>query len=302
MSLRDRSPGHDPLSPSSAPALDCDSTSELLHADVEDELSGALRAAVGAHLASCAKCRRARLALEDDRLSFLEAAVASPELPLGFAGRITRRLHREESARRTRLRRRWAISGLAAAGLIAALISPLLRREMAVAPVASSEAAPGLPSSSAERASPAREPLARPSRLGAPLVGGVPGALDEALRTIELSPTLVATVSTPSPRLAAATRGEARGAVVRSWSQVLGMAADLSERRRSGAREPSPRAARRDDPCRPDPNGNGQMDIEDLAYSCQLLVHGQPPAPLEPESVGAREDEVDCEGGLCLRV
>ncbi len=51
------------------------------------------------------------------------------------------------------------------------------------------------------------------------------------------------------------------------------------------------------EPCLPDPNADGKMDIEDIAYGLQVLYGAQPPDDLDPELLTL---DPECDG-FCLR-
>jgi hypothetical protein len=64
------------------------------------------------------------------------------------------------------------------------------------------------------------------------------------------------------------------------------------------------------DPCAPDPNKDGKTDINDVAYSCQVLMAGlagSPPAALAPASLHVPDaaegspSEADCLDEHCVR-
>ena len=47
------------------------------------------------------------------------------------------------------------------------------------------------------------------------------------------------------------------------------------------------------DPCEPDPNQDGKTDWNDVAYSFQVILSGQPPSPLDVSEVTLPDP--DCE-------
>jgi hypothetical protein len=77
-------------------------------------------------------------------------------------------------------------------------------------------------------------------------------------------------------------------------ADVIGIAVKLTPTRAPSP--PSPRTRDDDDPCRPDPNKDGKTDINDIAYSCQILIGGLSHASRHSlDSSDSAASDPDCE-------
>lgn len=276
----------------------CGRFAEALHPHVEGELDPIRTKLLEEHLAGCAACTRAEADLKMERLAFLEAAVETPELPDSFSEKVMERIRDVSRARRTRRRLRFA----AAAGLViflGAAGSLELFRSGPIEPgsppplLTSAPVAPP-PSTDHPRPPALRDEDARGGAL--PLVaspaakGSEKATLEEAAALHEVPrPGLIAFTSQGAPL--PGVRPESTPPVpVRTLGHVVGMVV------RMGQPHDAPG---RDDPCKPDPNKDGKTDLNDVAYSCQVLICGNLPSPLE--ALAAPADEADCDGP-CLRI
>jgi predicted anti-sigma-YlaC factor YlaD len=230
------------------PPVDCRWVAERLHAHVEGEAAPLESRLIRTHLQNCSDCRGLEQAFQNDRRFFLEAALDSPALPATFSKKVLRKIERMERDELRRKRKAYAgrmLGGAAAALVLAA--AGLFGLSFFRAP----ESPEGLRSARLAAVDPASTPV-RAS--GAPQLatredGGLLASVGEVAVAAEV--------------------------FVPSFHHVLSLASDLL---------PAVRAAEAltvDDPCRADPNKDGKTDIIDVAYSCQLLLVGEPPNTLE---------------------
>jgi len=262
--------------------LRCAEVRECLHRYVEGETEPFLSGLVEAHLSRCETCRGMRKRFEGERLWLLEVAIDTPQLSPNFRKKIRRRI--EKDLREVHaLRRREAFfrfSGVACAVLILALAAVNFQRrppdEERVADVGRSDALP--------------------SR-DLPPAGGVDSLLPPPEESI------VDVVESPGPPFPSVLgeglpsrepqRPPEQARLASHLNDVVSAALKLDRSRRPA------RGRGVEDPCRPDPNRDGKMDLNDVAYSCQVSLVGAPPEPLS-ESERAPSDP-ECED-LCLKV
>ncbi len=283
--------------------MDCQRILEHLHAHLEGESDPIRAQLIQKHLEGCEDCRRAGEDLKLDRIGFVEAAVQGPALSDSFTQKVLKRI--EKTIRADALRRRraqlWRLGGLAAAAaLILAAGVAVFRASPEIQPgdlaggVTEAKKAPGMEDGGAE--GDAFPVEGRPGRLEAH--GDSPARPREIADRIPVGtipPASVWTTPFRDVRVEPLIRPAVwHGAALANFGHVLGMAERLAA--------PSlrrPEAPTRDDPCKPDPNKDGKTDINDVAYSCQVLICGQPPRPLEVVDSTAVEP-VDCDD-YCFR-
>jgi hypothetical protein len=251
---------------------------QLLHQYVEEELDPIRTALVRQHLKSCAACRGERDAIEAERLWLLEAAVDAPLLSGRFQEKILERVR--EAKRRDALK---ALLGRAASFAAAFLVIGLTA-------VTSTAPAPRFLPPSARGVAYAPEAI---SPGGTPL----PACSSECPeQDFSLSLAVIAD-RMDHARLVSRTLPHARiGPIfVSNFGDVAGIAVQLT---------PSSRPAfyrfEMEGPCKPDPNKDGKMDLNDVAYSCQLLIGGLEPHSLETKDVSFPLADSDCDD-VCLK-
>lgn len=259
---------------------------QFLHQYVEGELDPIRTGLMRQHLTSCAACQKTRDEIEGERLWLIETAVDAPALVGRFEERVQERIMeriRDEllhSKRQDSLQRQRALFARAASFAAAAALIALtaIQFEKTQVPLPVPRVSADVLTDSA--APPAAFPTESPALC----------SLDcsEALYPVSLSS------STGVPLIH---RRAARGAAVReatNFGEVVGIAIQLT---------PSSLPAPPRDPCKPDPNKDGKMDLNDVAYSCQLLIGGPQPHSLELKDVPFADFPLvdsDCDD-VCLR-
>ncbi len=259
---------------------DCHWVSEDLHAFTEGESSPLVEKLIREHLADCAGCRAREEELKLERLWIIEAAIAAPALPSHFVEKILRRIKRAETARHSHRRAiLLRVSAVAAAVLVIATLL-VSRFEPGL------DSKPGAPETDVgtSRVALAPNPPAHNLRIAPAPASPV---ADELLRVV--AQRTIPPESAQVPQLNESVFPSSPP----SFGHVAGMARRLDPRARRHE------ASLGDDPCKPDPNKDGKTDIIDVAYSCQLLLTGQPPNPLEVPNVKAQES-ADCDES-CFR-
>ncbi len=258
--------------PGIEPGMMCRDVQELLHAHVDGELEGFRAVLVDRHLLGCAPCRKVRNDLERERIWIIEAALDAPRVPASFASRVVDRVR--ESRRATKIRW-WRDAFFRASGAAAAI---------AIVSVAA-----------------LRIPSGTDPGAGGPEGSGI--VLDE--RTDDSSwPPVSRAVVAPIPvevvfvahapsDSAHDGHPAARAAEVRLVSDLVFAAYDLGQ--------PGKKAVRSFDRgvlCRPDPNSDGRSDLNDVAYSLQLMMPDRSVEPVIEEESSGDPECVD----ICLKV
>lgn len=271
----------------------CTGCAPHLHRLSEGELDPIREKRVREHLAACERCRGEIEEIEAERLWLIESALSSPALSESFSRKVIERIRAEEAAA-SRLRRR--AFGLRLSGVAALVLAAVALGRMSPSLSPSGEEASGSPGEvvrTERNGGIDGMGLEEKGLTGMDLAAGHAAELTGSSAEIADDPDLCLDPSTDSHfRPVPAIQRGRRGATFISFGDVAGMAASIGP---SGRLPPEIR----DDPCKPDPNKDGQTDLNDVAYSCQILMGGpSSPRPLEEreKSVG----EVDCED-LCLR-
>jgi hypothetical protein len=236
---------------------------DLLPLFTEEELDPIRARLVRSHLDGCETCRAERGVLDDERLWLLEEMVKSPPLSSRLRGKVIDRIRSRERIERARRRRSILVrvSGLAAAAAIAVGIGVSLDGSWRTGQDGpeTTGVAREVPRTDWGTGRPA--PIQRTEHRLSPAIdldsaaNGVPPAAEEI---------------------------EARGRPP-SFGDVLGLVRQIV---------PAGAAMHPGEPCPPDPNRDGRVDIIDVAYSCQIIMGAPPPgniaggidpAPADPE-------------------
>jgi hypothetical protein len=279
--MNETPPRDDPMREPVFP-VECERARLHLHSFVEGELDAIRSGRIRAHLGGCPACREIEEDLKLERLWLIESIVDTPSLSDSFTrkiiGKVEAALEAEKASRRRRAFTVWGFAGLAAALAVAALGMFILD---GFRPHDDSHAVASTPPARLEPPLLSRPGVAVSTTLpsAGPRIGEVASQL---LDSFAVSP---ARDTEPAVRFASYSRSP-------NFGHVYVMAAGLAPPSRARA------ALAKDDPCKPDPNRDGQVDWNDVAYSCQLIVSGQPPHPLE--SVDAAPIETDCDDS-CFR-
>ena len=238
----------------------CSTVRDLLPLFTEGELDPIRARLVRAHIEGCGACRAEREALDDERLWLLEEMVKSPPLSSRFRGKVIDRIRSRERVERARRHRSVLLraSGIAAAAAIAVGIGLVLD--------GSWRTAPGGP-----------EPV-----IVARDVTRIDGGSERSPPPIHLAVSPAIDLGAAMP--AASEDPDPRPVSVRapSFGDVLGLMRQIV---------PAGAATHPGEPCAPDPNKDGRVDIIDVAYSCQIImgapspggIAGVDPTPIDPE-------------------
>lgn len=239
--------------------LTCSEVEKSLEAYVEGELEGHRLHLVARHVESCGNCAARCLEYQRERLRLIEAAVDSPELPESFARKVAARALAE---RRRALAARWRDAFFRVSGAVAAAAMLLLAVSVGTGP----EVRDG------DRPQPARSPSALKESFGRTALAGIPKAAPPSPTFRERAASELAMLPEVHDAVFAAYRLGPRG---------------------SGVWVPEQQAL-----CLPDPNNDGRSDINDVAFSFQLLLPDRPPALAGHEEEAADPDCVD----ICLKL
>ena len=285
--------------------ISCSESKTYLHLFVEGELDHLRSARLEEHLGACDSCRTLEAELASEQLWLLENAVRSPTLSENFASKVSGEIRREglhRSAFSSWLRKAGPWSGLAAAGILLALLlsGALDNAKIDVAP-AKLATTGGTPSGSPAESS--RPPLAasetvllasgqasKETESGGPgrklpvLSAPGPQAGSGKNAGLKLAATAAEVSTSPEP-ITTLTAG---------LNQLdMGKLFGLFARRYENARVPTARPIDPDDPCLDDLNNDGKVDGGDVAYGCLLLLEAKPSAP---ERDSTKSGEVpDCD-------
>jgi hypothetical protein len=238
---------------------------DLLPLYAEGEIDPIRARLVQAHLESCGACRAERGALAAERLWLLEQMVESPPLSTRLRKKVIDRIRQRERA--ARARRRWTFlvraSGLASAAALAIGACIVILR----GPWGAGGAGPEAPDVALEAPAAPLRVIAAPIRLAAHRTqidpAAAPPAEEPEARPFRHSP---------------------------SFGDVLGIARRIV---------PAESAAHPGEPCPPDSNKDGRLDIIDIAYSCQIIMGAPPPGGLGEAETAPLDPECD---EHCLRV
>jgi hypothetical protein len=274
MKLRPQHPGEREARRERLALIGCQETHEHLHRHVEGETESFLSRLLEDHLSRCPACRALRAQLEEERRWVLEEALVTPALSAGFRKKV---LTRVESQRQETQRARWRGAFFRVSGAAAVLaVAVLAYRETPVPETSSVAVAPTPPAEAV-------------------------GAAEEvrgAGRVDDLAVPALWDGSAPAPPLRRLTPIQdpvsSRPSGIPYFGEVVHAAATLGRPGR-----PTAFVGWEAGPCLPDPNQDGRMDPNDVAFSCQVLMGGEPPA-LRDEPGHAVSDP-DCED-ICLRV
>jgi len=238
---------------------------DLLPLFTEEELDPIRARLVRSHLDGCETCRAERGVLDDERLWLLEEMVKSPPLSSRLRGKVIDRIRSRERIERARRRRSILVrvSGLVAAAAIAVGIGVALDGSWRTG------------QDGPETTGVAREVSGR----SAPILLTESPAIDLDSAANGVPP--------------AAEEIEARGRPP-SFGDVLGLVRQIV---------PAGAAMHPGEPCPPDPNKDGRVDIIDVAYSCQIIMGAPPPGGIAGGIGGIDPAPADPEcDEHCLRV
>jgi putative zinc finger protein len=237
---------------------------DLLPLFTEEELDPIRARLVRSHLDGCETCRAERGVLDDERLWLLEEMVKSPPLSSRLRGKVIDRIRSRERIERARRRRSILVR---VSGLVAAAAIAV---GIGVALDGSWRTGQGGPETTGVASEVPRIPLTE-HRLSPAIdldsaANGVPPAAEEI---------------------------EARGRPP-SFGDVLGLVRQIV---------PAGAAMHPGEPCPPDPNKDGRVDIIDVAYSCQIIMGAPPPGNIAGGIGGIDTAPADPEcDEHCLRV
>jgi len=276
-------PGGECTPPEDASPAECREVREYLHFHVEGELDPIRSNLVEAHLRKCGSCRKIREEMEQERLWVLEVALDSPDLSERFRERVIARI--EEEQHRTRVEKYrgffFRASGVAVALLVFALAS---------------WRSADTPSPAARLAARATGPQPEVGSIDPTSVtdthGGERYGPDEPEGSLALE----------TPRLDGKWQLPQLPPDTNASQESVRLAAHLDEvisvTTGFGSHMHELRSTSREDPCKPDPNKDGKVDLNDIAYSCQVLLGGSLPQTMAT-SEGTATDP-DCED-ICLK-
>ena len=274
--------------------ITCTEAENYLSLFVEDELDPSCSGLLEQHLETCESCRQLEEELSSERLWILENSIHSPSLGTAFSAKVCKKI-REEAVPGTslaeRLRKASGWSGLAAAGILLALLAsgffsggemPNPDRELALEIMAGES----LAATAAGRApGPADSTLV--SLLARNDQQAEPGSLagtgkDDNAELVAFSPEVSPAIQ-PIKTLSA------------GFNQLdMGQLFGLFARRYEKVTTPALKPISLDDPCLDDLNDDGKVDGGDVAYGCLLLLESKPSAPCsDPDQ--EKEETPDCE-------
>jgi hypothetical protein len=262
----------------------CSTVRDLLPLFSDGEIDPIRARLVRGHLEACESCSEERRSLDEERLWLVEAMVKSPPLSSRFRGKVIARILERRRAERSRKRRTLIVRGsgvAAAAALLVALgialrggadvDSPLIARNDGVSGMAR------VVSSTAEP--PAIRPAA-PEAASRPAPAARPPSVDRSTAPA---------VHEPQAGESEATFVSARPP---SFGDVLGLVQQIGPTATTSVHHPG-------EPCPPDPNKDGKVDLIDVAYSCQIIMGA--PAPHSLGEAALVPADPDCDED-CLRV
>ena len=271
--------------------ISCREAEAYLHLFVEAELDQLRSVRLGDHLTACDSCRALKAELDSEQLWLLENAVRSPTLSANFASKVSAEIRREglhRSAFSTWLRKAGPWPGLAAAGILLALLvftgqDNIETGGPATVDLAAADSVPPVV--------PAVIPAANSTEAPSP-VGKSSVTLSEPAVRIgsEKNPglKLTATVSEVS------TAREPITTLTAGLNQLdMGKLFGLFARRYEKARLPTAKPIDPDDPCLDDLNDDGKVDGGDVAYGCLLLLEAKPSAPERDSTKSAEAPDCD---------
>jgi hypothetical protein len=250
---------------------ECFRATDEMHAYVEGGLDPLRSSHIESHLSDCADCRALRRRLEEERVWIIESLVKAPALSPRLRGRVMARIQETRRQSRTvRLRDRvFRLAGAAAAAavlILAAIEVPRISRSVGMVP--------GV----------ARLPTALPSLSPEAVDFGVALEMRRSVDTVvDVRP--VAYLPEDSASFA-----DGASTLLARFPDVMNFAAKLNGN--------YPRDLPQRDPCRPDPNRDGRLDLNDVAYSYQVFFTGAAPNVFEPNETATADPE--CED-ICLR-
>lgn len=309
--------------------ITCREAETYLSLFVEDELDPLRSNLLEGHMGTCESCRALREELAAERLWILENAVRSPVLGADFASKICEKIRRQDLpgiSLRDRLRKAAGWSGLAAAGILLALLTSGFFGDRKVAgPQAGLASATGTGVSrgaSASRETPSAVSATTGSTLVSLVSNGGPQANHTGLLPFcspsspegyALCDPIDAPASTlPEPSTPAGSEKKTNVEVVALIPEVsstvepikslsagfnqldMGQLFGLFARRYEKVKTPVARPVSMDDPCLDDLNDDGKVDGGDIAYGCLLLLESKPSAPCSDRD-DETEETPDCD-------
>ncbi|MFP6739641.1 MAG: zf-HC2 domain-containing protein [Planctomycetota bacterium] len=290
--------------------ITCGEAETYLALFVEDELGPLRSNLLEKHLGTCESCRVLEEELAAERLWILENSIHSPPLGTGFAAKVCGRI-REEALPGTslaaRLRRASGWTGLAAAGILLALLAFgfLNTREIRIpdgelaleimteaggassaagaAPVPAGSTLVSLVSGNTPRGNHAEpSPFCSPD---SPEGYIICDPIDDPAPTLP-DPASLAGIEKDSNTEFISFSSEVSPAIKpiktlsAGFSQLdMGQLFGLFARRYEKVTMPAAKPHSLDDPCLDDLNDDGKVDGGDVAYGCLLLLESKPSAP-----------------------
>ena len=244
----------------------CSSAQTHLHAYVEGELDSIRTCLLKGHMEECSACREQVEELKLERVWLLEACVDSPALPDSFTKKVMLRVKEEKRAQAGRVRHGvyLRLGGLAAAAVLMVTVLAVLKNSHGNKPEGTEIAGDDVATATMKVPG---DPAPKVRFVGVP---------QRNLRELQV-PRRTRVISQPRPRF----RRRVPAIMFANFGHVVGMAAARLTH------------ARDIDPCEPDPNQDGKTDWNDVAYSCQVILSGQPPSPLDVSE--ATLPDPDCE-------
>ena len=305
--------------------ITCTEAENYLFLFVEDELDPSCSGLLEQHLETCESCRQLEEELSSERRWILENSIHSPSLGTAFSAKVCKKI-REEAVPGTslaeRLRKASGWSGLAAAGILLALLASGFfsggeianpDRELALEIMAGE----GLAASAAGGArGPAGSTLvsllARNDQQAEPGEAGTFCSPDSPEGFIICDPIDDPSSTLPEPGSLAGTGKDDNAELVAFSPEVspaiqpiktlsagfnqldMGQLFGLFARRYEKVTTPALKPISLDDPCLDDLNDDGKVDGGDVAYGCLLLLESKPSAPCsDPDQ--EKEETPDCE-------
>jgi len=249
----------------------CSAVQTHLHAYVEGELDSIRTGLLKGHMEDCSTCREQAEELKLERVWLLEACVDSPALPDSFTQKVMLRVKEEKRAQAGRVRR--AVYLRFGGGALAAAAAVVMVSVLAVLQNSSDHKPEGTKVAGVDVATVEVPGHPAPKRRFVSVPHGNLRDLQPPGRTRVI------------PRAGSRFGGRVPAPRFANFGHVVGMAAARLSHTRDR------------DPCEPDPNQDGKTDWNDVAYSCQVILSGQPPSPLDVhEAVSeATLPDPDCE-------
>ncbi len=305
--------------------ITCTEAETYLSFYVEDELGPLRSDLLEKHLGTCESCRLLEEELSSERLWILENSIHSPSLGTGFAAKVCEKIHEETvpgTSLAARLRRASGWSGLAAAGILLALLASGFFSQREIRSPGGRLALEIMAETSETPSAAGATPAATGSTLASLVAVNNPRgnhtesgpfcSPDSPEGFIICDPIDDPAPTLPDPASLTGTEKDTNTEFVSFSPEVspaikpiknlsagfnqldIGQLFGLFARRYQKVTTPAVKPISLDDPCLDDLNDDGKVDGGDVAYGCLLLLESKPSAPCsDPDK--ETEAAPDCE-------